>query len=152
MFYTIVISILSQTLQLRQLGTINEAFQDLYGHGCSFMLAVLQKDKERFFISSEPFIFLPREGLIQLPAWCHLGCSVVSKTGSRQEARTRTCILEEQLQAKWDTHQVTLTNELTSWIVPATSTLQCRNKVCFCSGSRFVLKKSLIGSSLLCCA
>lgn len=120
---------------------MEQAFQDmLCGHSCSFMLTVYQKDKELFFISSEPFVFLPREGLIQLPAWCPLRCLVVSKTGGREEARTRTCIVEEQPQAKWDTHQVTLTNQLTSWIEPATSTLQCRNKICSFSGSGFALK------------
>lgn len=103
----------------------------LYSHVCSFILTVYQKDKEQFFISSEPFIFLSREGLIQLPAWCPLRCLLVSKTGSRREVRTRTCVLEEQLQAERDAHQVTLTNELTSWIEPATSTLKKLNLFLF---------------------
>lgn len=142
MFYTVVISILSQTLfAITRIWDYRRGFPGrAVWSQLQFHTYCLPKNKERFFTSSELCIFLPREGLIQLLAWCPLRCLVVSKTGSRQEARTRTCVLEKQPQAKWDTHQVTLTNELTSWIEPATSTLQCRNKICSFSGSSFVLK------------
>lgn len=87
------------------------AIQDmLCSHSCSFFLAVYQMDKERFFILSEPLIFLPREGLIQLPASRPLRCLAVSQVST--EAGTRAWAVEERLQAKQDTHQIALTERI----------------------------------------
>lgn len=83
MSYLVVISILSQTLRLPELGTREEAFQDVfYGHSCSFIVTIYQKGKEQFFFI-KAINFPPYGGLDS--ATCLVSLEVPAGVQDRQQ-------------------------------------------------------------------